>query len=186
MTTIYSKLAKAKQNFKKIKKDTTGYGYKYAELEQVIEAIQQPLIDAGVDFLQQIDDDVIKTSLVDLESGEVISLVSMKIIATEAGKMSNIQAYGAGITSLRRYSLMTAFGLATEDDDGGKSDLKAPKKEETPTIQPIQINNTIINYNTSNLTNNIYNQEVKPKEDIQEVKPKVDNKDIYDFQFLYK
>lgn len=127
---LYQKLIKAKAEFPSIVKDVTAYGYKYANLAQVIEAISTPLWNNGLDFYQVIEQNHLKTGLIDCETGDKIELVDFELISVSIAKANEIQSFGAGITYLRRYALMLAFGLATEDDDGASA--KQPVKQPTP------------------------------------------------------
>lgn len=128
---IYQKLANAKKSFGIIKKTVQGYGYKYADLGQVIEAIQLPLLDSGLDFMQHIVDNRLITNLINIETQEVMQLIEFDIVSANIAKANDIQQFGGGITYLRRYSLLTAFGLATEDDDAKdtKNNILNTKKD---------------------------------------------------------
>lgn len=130
MMKIYQKLIKAKAAFPAIVKDVTAYGYKYANLAQVIEAISSPLWANGLDFYQTIQDNHLRTGLIDCETGDKLELVDFELISVAIAKANEIQSFGAGITYLRRYALMLAFGLSTEDDDGAGA--KQPVKAPTP------------------------------------------------------
>jgi hypothetical protein len=118
MTIIYVKLVKAKKQFKPLLKSTQAFGYKYAQLEQVIDSIAEALWKEGLDFLQTIKDNKLSTFVVDIENGEQLLLTEVDLISVSVAKSNEMQAWGAGVTYAKRYSLMTAFGLATEDDDG--------------------------------------------------------------------
>lgn len=129
-STLFAKLAKAKRNFSKVKKGTQAFGYKYADLTQVIESIQEPMLSENIDFVQQILDNKLVTSLVDLETGEQRTMCEVEIIIDNSKSQKNpMQAYGSGITYLRRYSILTAFGLAPEDDDGQDTNVRAPSQK---------------------------------------------------------
>jgi hypothetical protein len=133
MTTknIHQKLASAKKSFPTIVKDVKGFGYKYADLAQIIEAISQPLWNNGLDFMQTIQNNHITTFLIDLDSGENICLADFEIISAAISKATEIQQFGGGITYLRRYSLLLGFSLATEDDNGANTGniVKTPSAE---------------------------------------------------------
>lgn len=118
MSTIYKKLIAAKKAFPAIIKDTKAYGYQYAELSQVIEAISEPLWNAQLDFYQISKDGHMITGVVDVETAERLDLVDYEIMSVTMAKTNELQNFGGGLTYLRRYSLMQAFGLATEDNDG--------------------------------------------------------------------
>jgi hypothetical protein len=57
------------------------------------------------------------------ESGEQMSSGKLHVPATKL----DAQGYGSALTYARRYSLMTACGIAPEDDDGNAASKPAPK-----------------------------------------------------------
>ena len=88
----------------------------YADLASVIEAVQ-PLHDNGLAYMQLVDTAgaVVTVQTVLLH----ISGQSMKCgLMTARAKDESAQAIGSALTYLRRYSLMTACGIASADDDG--------------------------------------------------------------------
>jgi len=99
----------------------------YADLASVIEAVQ-PLHDNGLAYMQLVDTAgaVVTVQTVLLH----ISGQSMKCgLMTTRAKDESAQAIGSALTYLRRYSLMTACGIASADDDGqsaGKPSTAAP------------------------------------------------------------
>jgi len=101
---------------------------KYADLNEVIEAIKEPLNDNGITFLQIVDREqdgaaVVETTLLH-ESGEFISGRSPVFTS----KPNDPQALGSGITYSKRYGLQAICGLATEDDDGEAAMARGSKK----------------------------------------------------------
>jgi hypothetical protein len=102
----------------------------YADLASVIEAVQ-PLHDNGLAYSQlvAVDGDIVGVRTVLRHvSGQTLDCGSM----TARAKDASAQAIGSALTYLRRYSLMTACGIASADDDGnnaGKPSTSTP----TPT-----------------------------------------------------
>lgn len=91
----------------------------YADLASVIEAVQ-PLHDNGLAYMQLVDTAgaVVTVQTVLLH----ISGQSMKCgLMTARAKDESAQAIGSALTYLRRYSLMTACGIASADDDGNNA-----------------------------------------------------------------
>ncbi len=90
---------------------------KYADLTSVIDAIKPHLVKHDLFFIQRprpSDGGVtIETSLHHV-SGEELNL---GILFVPANK-NDAQAYGSALSYARRYALVTAFGVPTEDDDG--------------------------------------------------------------------
>lgn len=112
-----------------LKKDAEGYGYKYTELADINRYIEE----IGETYYQYVEPhgngrDYIMT--VRCKDGKPIMEPMRGASITQAtlnGKDNPAQEQGAGITYARRYSLLMAYGLATEDDDAAVFDTeKAP------------------------------------------------------------
>ena len=105
----------------------------YADLASVIEAVQ-PLHDNGLAYSQlvAVDGDIVgvRTVLRHI-SGQTLDCGSM----TARAKDASAQAIGSALTYLRRYSLMTACGIASADDDG-QSAGRPSAPQSTPTQSP--------------------------------------------------
>lgn len=110
-----------------IKKNTEGYGYKYTELADINKYCEEN----GIRYYQEIktceinQQDYVYTTLV--QDGKEKEFRGCKIVdAVLQGIKNPVQQYGSAITYCRRYSLLMALGLATEDDDGAscKEDVK--------------------------------------------------------------
>ena len=107
----------------------------YADLASVIEAVQ-PLHDNGLAYSQlvAVDGDIVgvRTVLRHI-SGQTLDCGSM----TARAKDASAQAIGSALTYLRRYSLMTACGIASADDDGqGAGRPSAPPQRSSPVVPP--------------------------------------------------
>ena len=115
-----------------IAKKTEGYGYKYTELADINKYCE----DNGIRYYQEIEtseinqEDYIITYLV--QNGETTKHRGCKIVeAVLQGIKNPVQEYGSSLTYCRRYSLLMALGLATEDDDGASLTIsKEPTLEE--------------------------------------------------------
>lgn len=112
-----------------VKKKSNGYNYKYAELAQIHEELENQ----GITYYQYIDydpaadADYIYTVIIKGEKESSPRRGCRVIIGNEA-KMSAAQAQGSALTYARRYSLLMALGWATEDDDGATAGKPVPKQ----------------------------------------------------------
>ncbi len=115
-----------------IAKKTEGYGYKYTELADINKYCENN----GIRYYQEIEtseinqEDYIITYLI--QNGETTKHRGCKIVdAVLSGIKNPVQEYGSSLTYCRRYSLLMALGLATEDDDGASLTItKEPTQED--------------------------------------------------------
>ena len=104
----------------RLKKLKKGFSYKYTELAQINEYCEQN----GIDYFQEIETSEINQkdyimTYVRNGDGEYIKHRGCQIVDSVLSGIKNpVQEYGSSITYCRRYSLLMALGLATEDDDG--------------------------------------------------------------------
>lgn len=106
------------------------YSYKYVDIAQIHEYLEKNKLS----YYQYVDrvgnDDYIMTVKIK-EGKESEPLRGCRIVdATLFGTDNPAQKQGSALTYARRYSLLMAFGLATEDDDGKQLELKMTKEEE--------------------------------------------------------
>ena len=103
----------------RLSKSKQGYGYKYTELAQINEYLEQKG-ESYYQYIESVDgNDYIVTVKVKADGTESKPLRGCRIIYSNTlqGKSNEAQEMGSGITYARRYSLLMAYGLATEDDD---------------------------------------------------------------------
>jgi len=109
---------------------------KYAELADVLEAVQGPLNDNGFSVLQPVSSEpggaVVRiTTLLLHKSGQwVRSTLSLRPVKPDP------QGVGSAITYGRRYGLMAMTGVAPEDDDGERASGRGNGGQPLPSIQP--------------------------------------------------
>lgn len=99
---------------------------KYADLSSVVEAIKPALVKNNLFFVQHTHEQqggVCIETIVCHKSGDQFSFGKLFV---PAGKQ-DAQGYGSALTYARRYSLMTAFGVCPEDDDGNAAAKTAPR-----------------------------------------------------------
>lgn len=104
-----------------VTKNKQGYGYKYTDLAQIHEYLEQNNM-KYYQFIKRIDtEDYVFTRRYINDKWEDEPIQGCRVVnATLSGKSNPAQEQGSALTYARRYSLLMAFGLATDDDDGEK------------------------------------------------------------------
>lgn len=113
-------------------KNGSKYSYKYVDIAQIHDFLES----INARYIQQIkridNDDYVMTKRCFDNKWEEEWLQGCKVVdATLFGVSNPAQEQGSALTYARRYSLLMAFGLATEDDDA--QSLSKPKEEKEPT-----------------------------------------------------
>ena len=117
---IYKKISTVFSKVGTLPKDQQGYGYCYTDLTTIMERVQPALAEVGLAVLQPLAIDnegrnTLRTIIADTESDETIESVCVLPELT-GGKMNSVQAFGASVTYMRRYSLCSLLGLVSDDD----------------------------------------------------------------------
>ena len=126
MKNIYKALAAFQQEVGTINKDSKGYGYYYASLENIVEVITPQLKKHGLGFTQPLNGSSLKTIVFHIESGEAIEGSVDIPQGVELKGMNEFQALGSGVTYLRRYSLASTLGLVTDEDNDAHGEQAKP------------------------------------------------------------
>lgn len=127
MKEIASAFVKAQKAFAPALKTNTNPHFKsrYVGLDGCIEAVIDALNSNGIALLQPTHEDSTGVTVETVflhESGEMLSGGKLHVPASK----QDPQGYGSALTYARRYSLMSACGIAPEDDDGNAA--SKPKK----------------------------------------------------------
>ncbi len=116
-------------------KNKDGYGYKYTELAEIHKYLEEH----NMRYYQEIQtcelngNDYIMTYRFIDGKWEDKPKRGCKVADATLAKIDNpAQEQGSALTYARRYSLLMAFGLATEDDDAQK--LSKPKEVKTQKV----------------------------------------------------
>lgn len=134
MQKIASALVKAQKAFGPALKSSSNPHFKsrYADLAACVEAVVDALNENGVMLMQpthECEHGVTVETLFIHESGETFSAGRLHVPAAK----QDPQGYGSALTYARRYSLMSACGIAPEDDDGNAASKPRQAKKETLT-----------------------------------------------------
>lgn len=129
-TGIIAALAAALPKLEGAKKNANNphFKAKYADLGSVIDALE-PLKEHGLWFIQiskeRDNGACFETIVIHGPSGAQFSMGETFVPADR----NNAQGFGSAQTYARRYGLMSAFGLAAEDDDGNAAASAPPKRQ---------------------------------------------------------
>ena len=136
------KICKALAELKNPPMDAVNPHFKsrYSSLATVLDTIRPVLGKHGLAVMQpvQATADSVKVETLIIGDGEPYNAGSMQI----DGKLTP-QQMGSAITYLRRYSLLSALGIAGDEDDDANSAEKAPvkkpeaKKEPSPALKEV-------------------------------------------------
>lgn len=136
MKEICAAFVKAKRAFRPALKEKSNAAFrsKYADLGACLEAVENAFLDNGIAMYQETFDDAsgvtVETVLLH-ESGEVLRCGKLHVPAAK----QDPQGYGSALTYARRYSLLTACGIAPEDDDGNAASEAKRKADAVPPAQ---------------------------------------------------
>ena len=138
MKQIATALVKAQRAFGPALKTSTNphFRSRYADLSACIEAVIDALNENGIFLLQKnydCNDGIMCETVFVHESGEVLECGIVHFPAVK----QDPQGYASALTYARRYSLMSACGIAPEDDDGNAGTRKqAPAANPLDNIKP--------------------------------------------------
>ena len=131
---ISKALVKAQKTMKPAKKTKINpfFKSKYADLEDVIEAVRKPFTDNGLSFFQSTlphESAIMVVTTITHESGEWIrGYLPVRPVKNDP------QSLGSAITYGKRYGLQALSGQPSEDDDGNKA---SEKKDEQDYIKEV-------------------------------------------------
>lgn len=131
MQKLAAAFIKAKKAFSPALKDKTNPAFrsKYADLGACLEAVNGALLDNGIAVIQRTFEDATGVTVETVflhESGETLEGGKLHVPAAK----QDAQGYGSALSYARRYSLITACGIAPEDDDDGNSATHAKRQQD--------------------------------------------------------
>ena len=120
---ISADLVKVMAEVKDVVKNSSGYGYKYASLDEVLKMVRPIAAKNNIAILQssELQEGIVKveTTLLHSSGEYIVSEVQAPYI--ELKGMNSYQSLGAAITYLRRYSLSNVFAISSEEDTDATS-----------------------------------------------------------------
>jgi len=101
-----------------IKKKKAGHNYMYAPLSDIVAQIKEPLKSCGLSYrFEQCHNNAIEIACVVTHVSGHSERATMKSDADSTGSKNMIQAAGSAVTYLQRYTLISALGITTADED---------------------------------------------------------------------
>lgn len=131
---LFKAFANFKKKLKQPLKDANNpfFKSKYVPLENVVQVVDEAMIDTGLSYIQEIEDleeGYLRVDTIVLhESGEYMVIKGSKVKPVK----NDPQSAGSATTYARRYSLSTAFGIASDPDDDGNGASQQAKNNQQP------------------------------------------------------
>ena len=119
-------------------KNSSGYGYRYTDLDTIASKIRPLLAKYGLGYMQPIEtvgDTMFMRTRVFHKSGEYIE-TDIVLNAVSGKQMNAIQQMGAAITYMRRYSLCSVLGITSDEDTDGAEKKEAPGTQNKQPVKP--------------------------------------------------
>ena len=148
MQSLFKALADFQQEVPVIHKGTKGYGYSYADLPTIFEAINPLLKKHGLGFTQELDGGALVTTIFHTESGEWRASRADIPQDVQLKGMNDFQVMGSAITYVRRYALSSALGLVTDVDN----DAHGEQTKKKPTMNNEQFQGAIDKFSEGKIT----------------------------------
>jgi hypothetical protein len=127
---IAAALSQAQGELEAAKKDSSGFGYQYSNLAEVINSAKPTLAKHGLAVVQLLgstnNNQVAVTTLLTHKSGQFFKSVATLPIVSMKG-CNSAQEYGSSASYLRRYSYQAIIGQPSEDLDASSNGLDKPK-----------------------------------------------------------
>lgn len=149
---LYPKLHAAKQKIGKVVKNANNPHFKksYADINALVESVEPILLEYGLLLLQPIENGVVRTLIIDIETGET-AFSDMRL-----PEIQDPQKIGSAVTYYRRYTLQSLLSLQAEDDDANSA--SATVKNTKPTITQERFENGLSQIAEGKLTPEAFKQ----------------------------
>ena len=137
---LFSSFVSVQKALQQPGKDKQGYGYKYADLNGVIKAIQDASEDEDIAYIQQPVTNGGKAGVHNYLLNGQGAIFDFGTYTLDISS-PNPQDYGKALTYARRYSINAIFGIASEDDTDAKEFKSKPDY-----MTPRELKGMTINY----------------------------------------
>lgn len=157
MKNLYKALADLQQEAPVILKETTGYGYQYADWPTILGVVNPLMKKYGLGFTQGINylitgdtvSGVVETAVFHIETGEVLMCKTPIPQGVSLKGMNDFQVLGSAITYIKRYALSSLLGLVTDKDNDAhgeqvKKEVKGNKRNVDSFFKDITPNSDIL------------------------------------------
>jgi hypothetical protein len=152
MKNLFKALSEFQNEVPVILKDTSGYGYKFADLPAIFKVINPLLKKNGIGFTQLGEGKSIKTIVFHIESGETLESIFDIPQGVQLAKMNEFQVLGSAITYMRRYALSSALGIITDSDiDAAGEQIKVDHSKILSDISKINNESKLYEYHKQEL-----------------------------------
>jgi len=126
MSDFYKDLIELTNAIATVEFNSNGHNYRYADLSAILKALKPLLLTNNFSLMQPLNETekglYLTTILRHITGKELTSCV--KVEKVTGGRMSDVQALGAGITYMRRYAISSLLNISSEED----TDAAIPKK----------------------------------------------------------
>ena len=143
---MYKKLHNAKLAIGKVHKNAQSHHSRYADLNAVLDACENILMENGLIIMQPIIDQMVYTKIIDVDTGEHVESM-MKL-----PDLQNPQQLGSAISYYRRYTLQSALSLQAVDDDGQQASKEQPTETKKESLSTERFNNAIAKIKANEFT----------------------------------
>lgn len=139
--TVYTKLAKARKEFKNANINKSGenkyQGYKYFELSDILNAVTDINESLGLATVETVTAEKATLTVVNATKPDETIVFEVPMSTAELKGCHPVQQLGAAITYIRRYLYQNAYSVAEPDQlDSGKQEMRerkpAPQKVAPP------------------------------------------------------
>lgn len=142
MNELLKKMWEVKRELPVMKKASKGFKFKYTNLSDIEKKLIPVLEEKKIGYVHRLDisegSNVLNTSIFCLDTGETQSHRLVIPPAVKLAGMNDYQSLGSALTYFRRYHLVVAFGILTDEDvDAIQPKVKAVSVNHVEKVQQL-------------------------------------------------